>query len=180
MKTVYFVRHGESEANVLNLRSGSMRDIPVHLTEKGKEQAKQAGISLKSKNIDIIVSSPLLRTVDTAKIIAETIGYDPNKILLNPCFIERDFGIYDGKADDVYLAARAANKLHKSVETTEALHKRISQGLADLKNLKAKNIVLVSHGGTGRMIQAINQELEHDLAHTMKLLENAEILEFQL
>jgi uncharacterized phosphatase len=180
MKTIYFVRHGESEANVQNLRSGSMHNVPVHLTEKGREQARQAGEKLKDKNIELIVSSPLIRTVDTATIIAEAIGYNPEKILTNPCFIERDFGIYDGRANDEYLAARDANKLHESVEKTEALHKRVLEGLEWIKSLNAQRIVLVSHGGAGRMVQAINQELEHDQMHTMKLLENAEIYEFEL
>jgi broad specificity phosphatase PhoE len=180
MKTIYFVRHGESEANIQNLRSGSMRKIPVYLTERGRQQAKKAGESLGNKNIDLIVSSPLIRTEETAKIIAKAIGYDPKKIVLNPCFIERDFGIYDGKADDVYLTAKAANKLHKSVETTEALHKRIAQGLEWLKEQEAEQIVLVSHGAAGRSVQALNQELEHNQMHTMKLLDNAEIYEFNL
>jgi broad specificity phosphatase PhoE len=139
MKTVYFVRHGESEANVANLRSGSAHSVPIPLTQKGREQAKKAGKSLKNKNVDLIVSSPLIRTVDTARIVADAIGYDPKKVLTNPDFVERDFGIYDGKADDVYLAAKAANKLHKSVETTQALHRRVAEGLEWLKTLDSKN-----------------------------------------
>jgi uncharacterized phosphatase len=178
MKTIYFVRHGESEANVQSIRSGSLNDIP--LTKKGFDQARKSGETLKDKNIDLIISSGMIRAHDTASIIAEVIGYDPNKIIKEPQFVERSFGIYDGKANDEYLAAKAANKLHKSVETTKVLHQRVSRGLDWLKSLDANHIVLVSHCATGRMVKTINQELEHDQMHTMELLENAEIYEFNL
>jgi uncharacterized phosphatase len=178
LKTIYFVRHGESEANIQNIRSGSGNDIP--LTQKGREQAGEAGEALKNKNIYLIISSGMIRAHDTAAIIARIIGYDPDKIMQEPLFVERSFGIYDGKVNDEYLAAQAANKLHNSVETTKALHNRVSKGLDWLKTLPANRIILVSHGATGRMVKAIDQELKHDQMHTLELLENAQIYQFNL
>lgn len=177
-KTIYLVRHGESEANVTDLMSGSLHDIA--LTTVGKQQARETGKNLKNKGIELIVSSPMIRAFETAKIIAREIGYNPKKIIANPLFVERSYGIYDGGSSGKYLKDKAADNLHESVETTDALHKRVSRALGWLKNRKANNIVLVSHGTTARMIQVIIQELQHHEIDTMKRLENAEVLGFKL
>ena len=55
---IYFVRHGETEYNVLNLMQGH-KDIP--LNENGIHQAKIARDELKDLKIDEIYSSPLIR-----------------------------------------------------------------------------------------------------------------------
>src|SRR5436309_1380376 len=68
MKKIYFVRHGESEANSLGLSAGSEFDTP--LTNFGREQARKAGQELKDKKIELIIASPMERTVETATIIA--------------------------------------------------------------------------------------------------------------
>ena len=64
MKTVYFVRHAESEANAdPNLRTISVASIP--LTEKGRAQAKALAHDI-SFSADLVVVSPFLRTKETA------------------------------------------------------------------------------------------------------------------
>jgi broad specificity phosphatase PhoE len=68
MKKIYFVRHGESEANVKKIVAGSETDAAI--TEKGRVQAEKAGQELLDKKIELIVSSPLTRTKETATIIA--------------------------------------------------------------------------------------------------------------
>ena len=67
MKTIYFVRHGESEANNLGLSAGSEFDTP--LTDIGRKQAQKTGQDLKDKNIQLIVSSSQGRAIETAEII---------------------------------------------------------------------------------------------------------------
>ena len=64
MKTVYFVRHAESEANAdPNLRTISVASIP--LTEKGRAHAKALAHDI-SFSADLVVVSPFLRTKETA------------------------------------------------------------------------------------------------------------------
>ena len=94
MKKIYFVRHGESEANAQGLAAGSEFDTP--LTDTGRAQARRAGQDLKDKKIQLIVASTMDRALGTAKIIAKEIGYDSNKILTNKSFVERGMGIYSG------------------------------------------------------------------------------------
>src|SRR5256885_9383277 len=62
--TLYFVRHGESEANAAQVFAGQT-DSP--LTAKGREQAKVVARALRPVPFDRIVASTLSRTKDTAE-----------------------------------------------------------------------------------------------------------------
>jgi broad specificity phosphatase PhoE len=178
MKTIYFVRHGESESNFGLIMSGSGDNIP--LTAKGREQAKQAGQDLKDKRIELMVCSPLIRTVDTAKIIAEQIGYDPEKIVQNPILVERTYGIYDGRPAEHYKKDYAAGTVHSSVETEKQLYDRIKNALAWLSELPEDRIAVVAHGGVRRAVYVINENLHHSHMYKIDSFGNGEIYEFQL
>ncbi len=65
--TLYFVRHGESEANAAHIFAGQT-DSP--LTAKGREQATVVAAALRPVHFDRIVASALSRTKDTAAVIA--------------------------------------------------------------------------------------------------------------
>ena len=92
---IYFIRHGESEANLRHLFAGQRDDSS--LTEKGKSQALIEGNKLKELNInvDVIISSPLKRAFDTAKIVADAIGYG-KEIVVDSRIIEYDMGDLTG------------------------------------------------------------------------------------
>lgn len=70
---VWFSRHAESTSNVESKMSDGS-DNP-HITEKGREQAKNAGKTLRDqgKNFDVIIHTDRIRTYDTARIIGEEI-----------------------------------------------------------------------------------------------------------
>lgn len=78
MKKLYFIRHGESKANLANV-SGGRTNSP--LTEKGIKQAEAAGKSINGSSVqfDLIVSSPMIRAYDTAKAISKHTKYDIKK-----------------------------------------------------------------------------------------------------
>ncbi len=92
MKNVLvLVRHGESEWNKLNLFTG-WRD--VDLTEKGVEEARQAGIALKREGFrfDIGFTSALKRAQRTLDIILEETGQTDLPIIRDQALNERDYG----------------------------------------------------------------------------------------
>lgn len=70
---LYLVRHGQSEGNVLMTFHGQT-DYP--LTEKGREQARQAAEKLKEISFSRCCSSDLARAWDTALICAEGQGIE--------------------------------------------------------------------------------------------------------
>jgi broad specificity phosphatase PhoE len=103
MKEIYLVRHGETDWNNLGLAQGSANDIPLNKT--GMEQAKYTGKYLNEyqqneTNFDLVLCSPMLRTVKTAENICKQIKYDINKIKYMDELIERDQGFLSiGKTD---------------------------------------------------------------------------------
>ncbi len=68
------VRHGESEANVLKIFSNDRTKYP--LTETGKAQVREAANQMKGLSFDGILCSPVLRTRQTAEILADALGLD--------------------------------------------------------------------------------------------------------
>lgn len=65
-------RHGETEENKLHIMQGQM---PGHLSELGKQQAEQLAELLEEEEIDVIVSSDLARSYDTAMAVAVAKGW---------------------------------------------------------------------------------------------------------
>ena len=65
---LYFVRHGQSEAKVQRVISN--RDLPHPLTELGRRQAEALARSLADVPLAALFSSPIMRAVQTAQIVA--------------------------------------------------------------------------------------------------------------
>lgn len=69
-RRVYFVRHGETEANAKRIRQGPEGELSV----VGRAQAAAAGAYLSAFPIRAMVSSPYERAAETARIINETLA----------------------------------------------------------------------------------------------------------
>lgn len=69
---LYIIRHGQSEADILNVHEGRA-DFP--LTQLGRKQVKAMASTLTSMaNISQIYSSPLKRASQSATIVAQAVG----------------------------------------------------------------------------------------------------------
>jgi len=69
MKTVYFVRHGESEGNIAD----TWQDSSAALTLHGRRQAGLLADRLSGISIDVIIASNMKRALQTADIVADRI-----------------------------------------------------------------------------------------------------------
>lgn len=152
---IYLVRHGESEANIQRRYSGI---TDVDLSQSGRMQAKVAGQHLIYEKILNIYSSPLKRARDTAKIICNEINIDIHKIIIEPCLVEVNFGIFENMTwDELRLNYREETenwilKKHKykfpEGEDYEDIIKRISVFMDNVPD----NSLIVTHFG---VIQSI-------------------------
>lgn len=70
MTTLYFVRHGESEANLIARFAGSL-DCP--LTQRGREQAEATARHLQKMPLTAVYASDLSRAYDTGLAIADAL-----------------------------------------------------------------------------------------------------------
>lgn len=71
---IYLVRHGETQLTAEDRFSGS---AGVDLSDEGRRQAACLGERLAREGVNAIYSSPLSRTMDTARIIAGECGGEP-------------------------------------------------------------------------------------------------------
>lgn len=85
MKQLLLVRHAKSDWEDYNIK-----DFDRPLGSRGFLNAPEMGRRLKSKNSlpAAIVSSPALRAITTAKLIAGEINFDPKQIIQNPNIYE--------------------------------------------------------------------------------------------
>ncbi|MFH1894294.1 MAG: class I tRNA ligase family protein [Patescibacteria group bacterium] len=91
----YFVlRHGEYPGNVNKIANCWPEKTPLFLTKKGKGQIKRAAGKLKKEKIDLIFSSDLSRTKQTAEIVAKELGLT---VKFDKRLREENVGIFNGK-----------------------------------------------------------------------------------
>ena len=84
------LRHGQTPMSVQKRYAGRT-DVP--LTEVGVQQAAAVAKRLASAGLGVIVTSPLLRTVQTAQAVAAVTGA---AVVTDDGFRETDFGAWEG------------------------------------------------------------------------------------
>lgn len=150
MKKFFITRHGQTNWNKL-LKIQGQED--VELNEIGIEQAKKLAKKLSKEKIDIIYTSDLKRSYQTAKIISDTIKTD---IIIDKNLREICFGCWQGLTlSDIkkdfnkeYIIWRTEpHKLNlpgaeKLIEVQERMIKLIDKALQS----NYQNILIVSHG----------------------------------
>lgn len=169
---IYFVRHGESEANLRHVFAGQKDNSK--LTEKGMEQARAEGQKIKELGlkIDLVVSSPLVRAHDTAKIVAEMIGYQKD-IVVEDRITEYDMGSLTGTP-----MHQISSKMLISAQDAEdpgAFYNRVQSALKAW-NDKRDNVLLVSHAGVGRIIETIKVAGDPALFYDLPAYPNASVV----
>jgi len=168
MKHLYFCRHGQS---VLNFQQTYAGQTNTPLTDLGRRQAKLAAEHAKGLHIDLIVSSPLSRTLETAQIIAEILHYPTGDIITNDIFKERALGLLEGKP---FSTGPEDSILFPDIESEAAVLTRAQEGLRYLQSLEAETVLLVGHGSFVRALQtAIDPSREYPEppnAHIIKLI----------
>ena len=87
MVTLYVVRDGETDYNIQGRYLGR---IDLDLNSAGIRQAEELAEKIKGMSIDAVISSPLKRTMEMARILAPDKG-----IIKDDHFIERSVGVYD-------------------------------------------------------------------------------------
>ena len=104
MTTLIIARHGNTfTSDQTPTRVGARTDLP--LVESGQEQARKIGAWLKENNIypEIVYSSELQRTKQTAQIAIETLGYKQPIFPLS-IFNEIDYGPDENQPEDKVIA----------------------------------------------------------------------------
>ena len=149
-KNKYFIlRHGESEMNKKGILISVLPEkIPCPLTEKGKEQILKTAKELKGKKIDLIIASDLLRTRQSAEILAKELGA---KVIFDKRLRDIKAGVFEGKSQREHTEfwknyEERYKKRPKGGENYNDVKMRIYNFLKEIdQKYQGKTILLVSH-----------------------------------
>ncbi len=162
--TYFIMRHGQTEHNLKGL--WNFGDTTDPLTDAGREQVVASAAMLKDKKIDLIITSPFARTLETATLVAARIGLTEENIITDSRIGEWNVGAaFDGKPMDEFFAIRNAQADRYGFKTEDGesyadLIKRAGDFLYDIeKKYEGKTILIVSHGGVDRAMDLISQGL---------------------
>ena len=151
MTTFFFVRHGESEANLARVFSGR-RDSP--LTERGRAQAVTVADALDAVPFDRIVATPLSRSLDTALVIARRRKM-PVDVVRD--LIEIDVGDKTGATfDEVAGLPDWKDDGFVSWPNGETLDQVLARSLKALTRIhresEGETVLVIGHGGVTRIL----------------------------
>ncbi len=146
----FAVRHGEATSNA----NGFISSWPevngnVHLTPEGEKKVRKTAEALRKAGVDLIVSSDLKRTAQTAEIIKEVTGAE---LVFDERLREIGFGEFNGKTEDEYHAffgdkMERFTKRPEGGENYNDVRKRVMQCALEYdRENNGKTIVFVSHG----------------------------------
>lgn len=157
MITLYLIRHGETVMNKPGIIFGS---TDVDLNEEGIKQAGALQESIDSIDLDVIISSPMKRCVQTASYLNFKKGL---RIDILDEFKEMDFGAWEGLRYEE--AARLyPNEWKQSMddwkntspvmgESYMNFYDRVCQGVNKImEHYPGKKVALITHGGCMRVI----------------------------
>lgn len=161
--TLYFARHGQTQANVEKRFQGWTCDTP--LTNLGLEQALDVGRILMQELGDqpsiACVSSPLPRARTTMEIVRSTLHIIPSTYAIDDRLIEINLGSWDGltemearSLDPGFFDARMGDKWDIRVPGGENYADVASRARDWLQSLD-RDCFAVSHGAFTRIVRGL-------------------------
>lgn len=150
MKTVYFVRHAQSGANAGGIRRGAA----TPLSPTGKRQAGIIAERCTHLSFEAIISSPQVRTEETAKEIARVTG---KSVEYSDLFVEwkrpsAQEGITKHDPEMRHIDREMMEHIHiegwrhSDEETFSEMNERVAQCLEFLEHRPESSLLVVTHG----------------------------------
>jgi len=163
----FFLRHGETpfQSKKEKVIYPWPEPEPIHLTEKGRKKVEKAGEELRNKGIDLIFSSDITRTRETADIISGKLGVEAK---FDKRLREIDSGVFRGGLIKKYYDFLGKDKINKKPprgESKKECQKRLFDFLKEIDNkYQGKKILIISHADPlwllrGAMMNLSDKEL---------------------
>ena len=174
----FLVRHGETDWNKEDRVLGF---TDKRLNEAGIKQAEATADFLRDKHIDLIISSDLARTKETAEVIAKATGAE---VVLDRSFREMNFGSLEGmfipEVNQKYGGFLDRRYRDLGGEIFEEVEERAMRALhKHRKDHGHKNIVIVSHGALLGLVIKNIRKIDHAKSTGLNI-GNAEVIELEI
>jgi broad specificity phosphatase PhoE len=132
------VRHAEPAAGVRGRCYGT---LDVELSERGRKQAGALAATLRDERVDLVVSSPRRRALQTAAALGRPVDVDER-------LCELDFGDFEGRTYDE-LEREEPELFRRWMSSPTTVRFPNGESYADLR-ARARSAVVVTHGGVIR------------------------------
>jgi probable phosphoglycerate mutase len=150
---LWLLRHGQTDWNLTGRWQGQTPAAPG-LNETGRQQALAACAQLSHIRFSAIYSSDLLRSVQTAELIAQSLGL---AVTLEPRLREIDLGAWEGMlSEDIKarypkeMEARAADPIRARAPDGESPADVVGRVRSALDDIAAaypdRSVLIVAHG----------------------------------
>ena len=144
MRLFVLTRHGQSELNLTHHVNGDP-DVPVGLTEQGKEEAAALHLQLAGLGLDLCIHTRFGRTRATAEIV---LGDRPVPLEEEPLFDDIYVGELEGQTIAEYRAWKAEHTRQEAFPGGESLDdaaRRYAQAYERLLARSEQRILVVCH-----------------------------------
>jgi broad specificity phosphatase PhoE len=162
---IWLARHGATEWSVSGRHTGTT-DLP--LGSDGERQARALGAWIGDHPFVRVLSSPLLRARQTARVS----GFDDNRVDVTPLLSEVDYGEYEGTTTADILATRPGWELFRdgspAGEAPQEIAARAGRLLAVIGH-PGGDVLLFGHGHMLRALAAVYLGLEIEAAGLLRL-----------
>ncbi len=149
---IYLIRHGETTGDIEDRYGGDYDD---HLTENGKNQAKELAQQLESRGIEILFTSPRIRAQETVEEIRKVLNVPVE--VVESLRERNNYGVLSGlkKGEARNLFPEDFEKISKDKtyhdvrgsESYEEIKQRAIKVFSEILNKDYDIIGIVSHGG---------------------------------
>ena len=150
---IFLVRHGETALTPMRRFSGVGSQDP-ELTEKGRKEAELLATEIGKIRPDVLISSPLRRTAQTAAFISKETGL---AIEEDEMWRECDFGVWDGLSiaevkekfpEEYAMWVSTSSYAPPGGESYDSAMARAVQGLTSIAaDYPHKKVCVVTHNG---------------------------------
>ncbi len=181
-KTIYCIRHGESQENVEERFYGEH----ASLTERGIRQAKSVAERLKNLEVEVVLSSHYKRARKTGEIIANALNLDLIEVpdAHEYAYLTKEhFGIsrHDSTFLEIHMQTYGAWKngtsdFYPGSETYEEFLSRVESAMRFIESLPYKKIAFVNHSMFLKLMLAkvlcgdtLNSKIAFSIRESVKL-----------
>jgi len=174
---VFFVRHGQTNYNILNLFNGDSSKN-VYLTELGKKQAEIVCKKIRDVKLDLVIVSKLPRTKETALIITKNKKVE---FKIEPRINDRKTGFEGRNVADFYEAIKpdVFNLKFNDGESFQEEKNRVFSFLEEIKKFDFKNILVVTHFEILQIVNGYFNNLSNQEMYDTQI-DNCQVLEFDI
>lgn len=170
------MRHGTTVWNEKGITQGRTNN---RLSSQGKLLTEEVAKKHKDIKFDLIITSPLMRTVQTANIMNR---YHNVKVIKDQRLIEIDQGIFSGKGKNDLTEQELELKFSRAkscgMESYEECFERIKDFVEDIKQkYEHKTILVITHNVNASFITDVLEKVDVDFenANHLRNFKNAQV-----